>query len=138
MRHEHAPHTQWHLWLINPQNKNWIQDAMSRESKEPIFPQIGGASRKEYGTLLDTCLRRGRLIPLLPDFVLYDQARFILNRSISHNLRTLFTLLHQLRPNEEAVGIFLKATKCFDSLERPFLFAVLRKIKIPDPYLRMI
>ncbi|KAJ1146044.1 hypothetical protein NDU88_012326 [Pleurodeles waltl] len=57
MRHEHAPHTQWHMRLINPQKKNWIQDAMSHESKEPIFPQIGGASRKEYGTLLDICLR---------------------------------------------------------------------------------
>ena len=79
-----------------------------------------------------------RLQPLLPVIARPDQSGFVPGCSTSCNLRTLFAVLHSLKPDLPAAALLLDATKAFYSLEWPYLFALPRQIELSTQFLHWI
>lgn len=72
-----------------------------------------------------------RLSLLMDKLKCPDQAGFVPGRATTHNLRTLFSIKHEIDPEDKAVAVFLDATKAFDSLEWEFLAAILKHMGFP-------
>lgn len=79
-----------------------------------------------------------RLQPLLPLLTRPDQSGFIPSRSTAQNIRTFFSVLHQIDPNLPSAAVFLDATKAFDSLEWSYLFTLLPRFGFSSKFINLI
>lgn len=114
------------LTLLKPD-----KDPASRDSYRPL--SLINQDNKILAKLIAQ-----RLQPFLPLIAKPDQSGFIPGRSTAHNLRTFFALLHYLHPQTPAVAVLLDATKAFDTLEWPYLFAVLAKLGLSPTFMAQI
>lgn len=76
-----------------------------------------------------------RLSPLLPRLVGPEQTGFVPGRSLTSNLRTLFGTIAHIQPEVKAAALFIDIEKAFDSVERRFLYAVLRRVGVGDVFI---
>ena len=76
-----------------------------------------------------------RLSLLLDQIVSPEQSGFVPQRSTSLNLHTVFTTLHRVDPTIPAV---IRCWKAFDSLEWPFLHALLKRRGFPNQFTALV
>lgn len=67
-----------------------------------------------------------------------DQCGFVPGRSTAHNLRTLFAMMQEVDPQQQAAAIVLDATKAFSSLECPYLVTLLKRIGLSPKFINLI
>ncbi|KAJ1197470.1 hypothetical protein NDU88_001328 [Pleurodeles waltl] len=79
-----------------------------------------------------------QVLPLLSSAVRPDQSGFVPGRFKAHNMLTFFQLLHSIDLNLRATSVLLDTTRAINSLEWPYLFHLLTRIRIVGTFLHLI
>ena len=80
-----------------------------------------------------------RLVEILPNIIHSDQTGYIKNRFIGQNIRTIIdTLYYTKEENIPGILIAIDFQKAFDSLEWPFIQAVLKKFNFGENFRKWV
>lgn len=91
----------------------------------------------DYRVLAKTLANR--LLPGLSEIIPFDQSAFLPGRSIGSNVRFLRTLPHLLAQQQRsAIVAFLDFAKAYDTIDRPFLFAVMDAMGVGPGFLAWV
>ena len=78
-----------------------------------------------------------RLKPILTKIIHSDQNGYIKNRYIGFNIRQIQDIIdHAEYFNIEWALLFIDFSKAFDSLEWPFMYETLKKLGLPNPFIK--
>ena len=80
-----------------------------------------------------------RLKKVIHKLVPYYQYAYVPKRRISDGILLMKAIIHKINNSQEgAAALFMDAEKAFDSVDHKFTIEILKKLKLPDNFIKWI